>query len=523
MKSLRHLFFTVVLAILFLIPLSVILFRLWGGGFTGGDEGSTAVAAFLSGNIWQAGFDFARGQGRFYQVIIYPIAQIPYLLDSLAWTNFWRISSSGLAIIAFLFFVSNVFGIWIGYLSAFIYLGLSQTIGGGYNPFHSLPLWFNLGIACIFLSYGTFARSLKKSANHFGTTPLLFFAFSLLTYEAMIFYIFGFPCIYLYLSKDLINQSPKKILKLLWNISLKRPVILLAAYLICYIIFKWLFPSNYLGTVISLAPINEMAQAINVLSWSGTQLEISSLLSNEIIRTYLPASALVVALTGVGVFIILVALINGYLRMPNQLSLQRQIITLALVALFIFFPNVLFGLTERYRQLALHSNVNFYIGSYYSAFSIALFFALLVRLIIYFILSINKIIGFWTSLVSTGLFTCVAMTYFIFVSYENQVASEQFFNLSKAESVRWNYMNRLTQYLKANNIKIQTFCTHSLIEQPDPNKYWDAYLSKKLDAKSQLVFMNDKDAICDAYIFYHRYDFGFRLKGEDVNSFSIKP
>jgi len=53
--------------------------------------------------------------------------------------------------------------------------------------------------------------------------------------------------------------------------------------------------------------------------------------------------------------------------------------------------------------------------------------------------------------------------------------------------------------------------------------HWDAYLSQKLDAKSQLLFIKGKDTICDAYIFYHRYDFGFRLKGEEVNSFSIKP
>src|SRR5262245_40130806 len=128
--------------VLLAIAAAAMVARLWSNGFTSGDEGFTAVARWRSGGVWQAAVDMAKGHGRFFHLVVYPLAQIPYLFDSLAVVNVFRIATSGLVLVFYFGFVRALFGTRLALLTLFLFLGLFDTVGGSYNPFHGLPLWF---------------------------------------------------------------------------------------------------------------------------------------------------------------------------------------------------------------------------------------------------------------------------------------------------------------------------------------------------------------------------------------------
>lgn len=58
--------------------------------------------------------------------------------------------------------VKKLFSVNLAVSSCTVLALLQNTVGGAYNPFHSLPLWFSLGIGFIFISYALFWNFLFK-------------------------------------------------------------------------------------------------------------------------------------------------------------------------------------------------------------------------------------------------------------------------------------------------------------------------------------------------------------------------
>jgi hypothetical protein len=106
--------------------------------------------------------------------------------------------------------------------------------------------------------------------------------------------------------------------------------------------------------------------------------------------------------------------------------------------------------------------------------------------------------------------------HFILVAYENNIASSQFFLLSKDESIRWKYMEKVSNLIKHEYPEVKKICTDSLIEIPDPNNYWTYFFSKKIGHDVELVYEKFRGPInsCDAYIKYHRYDSYLEVGGK---------
>lgn len=488
------------LGMLGLIGIYIVLSRLWGGGFTGGDDGATASAAWLSGkSYWQASFNIASSQGRFYQLFIYPFAQIPYIGDSLKWFNICRIFSSGFAIFAFYFFSRVAFGKAVAYLSLFIYLGLFESIGGGYNPFHTLPFWFNTGMGWIFLSYSFFVIWLRVGSKLLIFISMASFVLGLLTYESMIFYAAGFPLLVILGHSKGQTKFVKSLSKgVVLRIAFWLPGFLVGLYLMAYLAFRYVYPSSYAGNSVAISSLLDLIQSVISLSLSGLHFSYAPIGKNVLLHTWDSRVFLFTSIVSIG------ALLSFFLKQKTEglLSIRIFLLTLFGLAFFVFLPNILLSLTEKYRYLALHTSTPFYIGSYYSAFALALLAAY--ALLYFFQLPINRYI-----LIAARLALAVILfPYLILTTYENNIASSQYFQLSKDEAIRWKFMERASNIIKNQYPEVKKICTDSLIEIPDPNNYWSYFFSKKIGRYVDLVYVKSMRPLdnCNAYIKYHRYD-----------------
>ena len=498
--SLRSFVFDIFFGLVSLFAIYFLLSRLWGGGFTGGDDGATASANWLAGNsYWQASFNIASSQGRFYQLLIYPWAQIPYIGDSLNWFNICRIASSGFAICTFYLFSRVTFGKSIGYLALFIYLAFFESIGGGYNPFHTLPFWFNAGMGWIFLSLTFFVIWLSRDSASLLLISMLSFILGLLTYESMIFYLLAFPLLVIFKFAAHQTNNIKFIsLKNALFISCRLPFLIVLLYLILYLIFRSRYPSTYMGNSVTLSSISEFTESLIALSLSGIRLAYGPLASNMPLNTWDWRVVLMTLGLSTGVIsIILFQKRDVFIVTP-----LLYFLTLLGVSFFIFSPNFLLVLTEKYRYFALHSPEPFYIGSYYSAFAAALFLS-------YALLGIYQLHLSLFVFNSLRILTVVLLLpHFILITYENNLVSSQFFLLSKDEAIRWKYMNKVSEHILKHYPMVKNICTDSLIEAPDPNHYWTYFFSKKIGRHVDLIYVKPENSIdsCDAYIKYHRYD-----------------
>lgn len=495
----------IALVTLFVASLSLILLRLWGGGFTGGDDPYTAIAAIKFGGVWAASFDIASHQGRFYQLIIYPIAQIPYLIDSFAYINAWRIITSGAVVLTFFYLIKLVFDSRLAFLSIFIYLGLSETVGGGYNPFHALPLWFNTALMMQFLSYICYIKGIKTNKTSLINTAYVMYAYCLLNYEAFILFVIGYPL--LYSTKEIhIGNAIERIKKIISK-SLLYPLLLVLLYLLLYKVFQSYYPSSYEGSRLSIPTALDFIKVIYTLSISGIVLpsSIISLLNYQ--YSYNLQALLSTSLISAGFFLSLL-----HLRQIN-LSTRKIFLSMLILIIFCMLPNILLAFSEKYRNMALNGGVSFYLGGYYSAFAIAVLYALAMVLI-------RKFFYFSVLFGSIFLFTLVII--FFLLTYQNQYSSEQFFRLSKDESVRWKYVDEVSNLISSQNLKIHSICTNSLIEADDPNDYWSYYLSNKSHQIISLKYKKVDFQDCDAVINYHRYHFQFIDPKSGKNWLEIK-
>ncbi|MFL9879125.1 hypothetical protein PQR63_12065 [Herbaspirillum rhizosphaerae] len=474
----------VALLLLLVIGWALVLFRMWGGGFTGGDEGFTASAAYHYNGVFGAAKVLAESQGRFYQLFIFPLAQIPYLFDSLAWTNSLRILSSASAVIAFYYFTQVLFGRILALLSGFILLALQDTVGSGYNPFHALPLWFNLGITLFFFSLYLFTQAVSRGKP--TTLAYTIFFTSLLTYEAMLLYALAFVLLWLHLS------PPKKVAGDTWRMYLNEfrknnigLFVSTGSYLLLYAIYRMIYGSSYAG-----------AQG---LSWSNTHDVLYTVYAFSVNGIYirglrdwfwdlsLPASHIsVIVAVGMAFCIFLQAF------SPKKTSGIISFKCILSIVLFIFIPNILFGLTERYRGWATKGP--YYIGSYFSSFAICL--ALAVAIVFLLTYTSKKLfITFFSNGIAVLLASSIA-----FGAYLNHYQSVSFFDKSRNDARRSSSMAALGDALHSRNIgPFSTLCITSLMADADPYDYWSFFISKraKYPVKVMLGKTNKK---CEAYI-----------------------
>ena len=456
-----------ILLALLALAWALVLLRMWGGAMTGGDEPFTATSAQRLGGIFSAAWEMATSQARFYQLVFYPLAQIPYLVDSLAWTNAFRIFSSGIAVLTFFLFADRLYGRRIALLAGFLLLGLQDTVGGGYNPFHALPLWFSFGLALFFLSLHTYTRAVAMQRAT-GPAYTLFFC-SLLTYEPMLFYVLAFPLIWhVVTARDLYcadNHLAGKVLGFCrGNLGLFVSVLL---YSVAYIGFRSIFPPSYAGVSgFTWTTLADVSQTIYSLSTSGIYT-----------KTYWEWWTQYRVMPLLFAAIVMLAIAACLLRTTSAPLAGKPfgVVNMHLVGLlpFVFLPNVLFGLTERYREWARHGS---YIGSYFSSFAICLMLAVLLAGLLHRHGRRLRVLSapIWSA-------TAVLLVLVGYLAYCNHYQSLDFFNRSHKETMKWKAIDHLAAAISAGQIKDlpADMCSKTLMAPDNPYQYWTWYLSRR--------------------------------------------
>ncbi len=467
----------------FLLALSLVMVvgNLWGNGFTSGDERFTEFARVRFGGYWQASYSMAVSQGRFYQLFVYSLAQIPYLFHSLDYTNLFRILSSGLVFVAFAFLISELWGIELAIFSTSLSVGLLQT-RGGYNPFHGLPLWFNTGGMILLIALMFYARAARKGRSLLIPSFLGFLAF--LFYESFLLFVPVFSLTRRFVQKT--NESNRLTLRIKELILQDRWILFFSIlYIVLYLGFRKVFPSTYQGNQVSLASLKEMIRPVWVFSWSGIYLpQRGSEFRVWDIRA-LFTSLLVLSSAAASLFAFM-------RRDQNETKTGRYLKTGLILFPCIFLPNLLFALTSRYRQWVLSDP--YYIGSYYSGFIICLIITLGVA---WFTSRRNQPLKIVEKTV-VGILLLILSG----LTYANQVQANRFFDWSRVDSRKWPLVNQLSQVTDLRGSTSKVLCSNTLIEGYDPYDYWSYYLSMKTGNKIQLKFSKFDSESCDGEIVY---------------------
>jgi hypothetical protein len=333
-----------------LIALVALLLRhLLGTGFTCDDDMFTATARLRWGGVWQAAWAMASGHGRFYHLIVYPIAQTPYLFDG-----------TGLATAARILSTASVFGAQFLAARALVgstrFASLVVVVAGGllttshmFNPVHALPLWFNLGMTVQLLSLWAFARGLERGGAARVWGGVLYFC-ALLFYETFFSYVVLFPVI-----AFLRGGGPARVRAAL---RASAPQFLAAGlWLACWVSFRLKHPPDYRGGDLALGPIGEMVGTVVTFSLSGLHLAAPW---REPFAWH-PSAALA-ALLAAGLCALLLW------RLRGAVPTSRLLAVAVLGGLFALAPNLIFGLTPRYRQWV--KGDPYYLGSFYAAFAL---------------------------------------------------------------------------------------------------------------------------------------------------------
>jgi hypothetical protein len=478
-----------------LLAFFLILSRLWGGGITGGDDPFTASAAFKFNGTFGASVIMAESQSRFYQLIYYPLAQIPYLFNDLRWTNLFRIFSAALPIIMFFLFLKELVNTRLAFLTLIIYLGLYDTVGrgagfgSGYNPFHALPLWFNLGMTFIFTSFWMYSKKVNNGTFKVGIVESLFLLIGILSYEATLFYTLIFPLIFYF--KVLYKRKKMFFFDflLLFKKYFYNIFIVGILYLGTYLTYRLIHPPVYIGTQELRFPgIKTFLMTIYGYSFSSIRPNLNIKFSG--LEPLVVSFLLLIAFTTL-VFLYISRITNKIKTTNYNVSaFGNNYFVLISVLFFVFSPNILFALTPRY--FLLNSNQVFYLGSYYSSFALALLISVLI------ISFLKKTIGFKRIIKFTLIFPILLI--FFILSINNQTYSFEFFHKSKVDSIKWKLANDLTIFLKENYLNPKSICTNTLINHFDDYDYWSYYFSNKMNYKLKVIY-SDKN-ICDANLKY---------------------
>lgn len=474
-----------VLAVAYVV--TILCLRLWASAYTSGDDGYTTFAALNPNGIWSAAEEMAHFQGRFYQLFVYPLAMLPFIHGSLNEIAAWKVftflfMTGGIASLLF-----AIFGRWQALLGCILLLLLFDTVGGSYNPFHGLPLWFGVGCGALAASLACHVWHVRKQSAAWGVAAVALYLLALLTYEIVILYAPLYVLIAWYCDparQGVIDAgSVRRIVK-----SVTGVVIVSVAYLVAYLAYRHVHPGTYAGAGEldisapgrTLKPIIEFS--LHGLYWStsysgakGVTIQAISVLVALAIASWLAWRGMPRA--------------QDCATQPtgSRLFAERAFVALV-VAGYVFVPNILFGLTERYRVWA-GDGVQFYLGSVHSAVAIIILLCLLAGAMRR---ASNPLVANWLAL--------LLLIPLLWFGYANHRNSQNFFAQSEVMRSRWAVADWASAEI--NNAASQgsvpatgiTVCGNGFTETRELPTYF-----------------RNADMIADADLFWSRY-FSWKMK-----------
>lgn len=494
-----------ILALIIGAMVFVLCQRLMLSAFTSGDDGYTAMAALNPQGLWASAKEMAIFQGRFYQLLVYPLAMYPFTGEDIAIANLFKVFTFLCFLAGFWAFAKEAFDGWVAAGCVLLFLCMFDTVGGSYNPFHGLPLWFGLGCGLLLFSMALHLRALRESGP--STAAYLVYGLALLTYEIVLFYAPLYVVI-TWLMSERRGRWPRP--RELWNAahSARLLAVVVVGYLTLYVVFRHFYPGTYTGAQgftfaapgTMLKPI--LAFSLHSLDW-GLAYQGAK---------YLSGTSLAYASLGLlGLVLVLAADLR---RQESSVRLQRvNPLVAALVVVYVFMPNVLYGLTERYRIWA-GDGVQVYLGSLYSAVALVVLLYFVVR---FTVLRLSAL-----PIVRVPLLGALGAL-LLGVSYSNARESENFFEQSRLMSVRWGLADAVAQEIahieadaatRGTQIKpMSKLCGTGFTrntELPvyfrnpdliaDADLYWSRYFSRRLEREVRYVSQNGSIRDCDAQL-----------------------
>jgi hypothetical protein len=412
------------LVLAFIIVASAMVGQLWGTGFTCDDDMFSATAWQRLGGgaqgwtaIGRASWRMAVDQGRFYQLLPYTLTQAVYQ-QSFETVDVIRIGTMLFVFMAYaVMLVTVTRSFEFSLYCSILYAGLIETTYM-FNPFHALPLWFNLGIGIMFVAISVFQEGLVRDRRGWTNLAALIYFVSTLFYEVFLFYcVVFFALAYLHLRTPLRSRTQNLVRAgtRAWAFGLS-----VISYVMLYMGFNRLYPnSTYTGKALSLASFLPVTRTIVGFSISGLNF-----------KAVLPQSWQW-SVPGIAVaFLVLSACLLSMGRTVFEMEKRKLLCVIGFGVICMLLPNILFGFTERYRHWIATSN-NFYLGSFYSGSAEAV--------------AIGGL-SLWTvsqaARIRLGTITAVTISAFLTIAaYSNVRQAETFYRVHRNDRKVWNLVD----------------------------------------------------------------------------------
>ena len=349
--------------------------QMWGTAFTCDDDFYAATAWQRAGGdvhgwsaVWSVSWNACLYTGRFYQLFLYTLWQMPYLLGSFEMVNAIRI---GTMLFTFASLCRDARKRHPqSSLGPLLLDPLRRPDRGEVQlqPISLLPAVVQFGtrdFVCSHpaLSRGDGAREILVGSRCCGHILRII---ALLRANPLLCVVF-FALAYAHnssLQRSRIAAAARAFANV-WPIGASAVL-----YLMLYAGFKYWHPGGYAGTELSLASFKEVARTIVGFSLSG--LNFQGILHMN--RQWSAVSMLAALL-------VLPAAFLSMRRLARDAAPNRLLPLAGIGAVCMLLPNILYGFSGRYRHWLANID-NFYLGSFYSSFAEAVVIATISILIV---------------------------------------------------------------------------------------------------------------------------------------------
>lgn len=337
--------------------------------------------------IWNGSIDYAKTSGRFYLLLTMPIHYSFHIFNNIIISKSLHIFFIFLNYAVFAFIIKEIFNNkWIGYLTFLIGI-LFISIKGENNAILSYPLYFSLPFLSVELAILFAIKFYQTAQKKYSYYCAFLYLFGLLFYEDYLIYFplcIGFLC-YNNLSQ---KESPlyDRILLALKNCL---PIMLaVSAYLISYVVFRFLYSDNlYQGSNVSsslsfsnffkvVTHISQGAYPLfNYFSGRSMFYAESYILTNHE-QNY--GTILLNAKTEWYLKSVIISMMFYYIiQHITSVSTKKLLLVMAVAFPFIYLPQFLLGVTEKYINAVNEWGTVNYVTTYFSLFPVAILFTLI--------------------------------------------------------------------------------------------------------------------------------------------------
>lgn len=367
-------------------------------GFATADDIQYYVS-YHTRDIWDLGFRYAQGNGRFYFAFMMPVFYewVPYVFDSYTAPKVINIILIALNYFLFALIIKEIFNNkWIGFLCYLIGMVLI-SISGVNNPIVSYPIYFSLSFSFILFSIYAAIKYRDSLLVKYKWYSVLSFTLGLLFYENYFIYlplIVGFIA-YPQLS-NLQDRWPLRFTKA--SVEVLPFAVVFLLYMTAYITWRLVYNEYaYDGSMVSSD--NSFGDFINTItSISKGAYPLFFYISEQsffyetsyILGNHEPGLLHVFFNMKAEWFFkaVIVALLFYYIIEKIQATNKRKLVYTSIVGIiFVYAPQLLLAVTEKYTSLVKCCGLSNYLTTYFSFFPVAM---LLCIVLVWPVFSIKK-------------------------------------------------------------------------------------------------------------------------------------